>query len=370
MSTLSAQLKESWALVEGRADQVAEYLYARLFVRQPALREMFPLHMDTQRERLMAAMARLVQAADSVEQLDSYLRRLGRDHRKYGVRPEHFAVFGECLIEAIRAHAGREWTAGHERAWRQAYRSFATRMIDGAAADAHNPAYWEAEVLTHERRTYDIAAFTVRPVIPLPYQAGQHVTIESPYRPNTWRPFPVANAPRADGVMEFHVRAAGDAVVGSSLVWKLGAGDILRMGPAAGVMTLDLDSPRDLVCVAGGTGLAPIKALVEELAKTNRTRWVHVFLGVRTREELYDMAALEALASRCPWLSLVPAVSDDPGCPHEQGEVSDVVASYGPWNTHDFYVCGSSAMVSDTLAKLRDMQVPPTRISHDSYPAG
>ena len=367
MSTLSAHLKESWALVEDRADQVAAYLYARLFMRQPGLRDMFGLHMDGQRERFVSALVGVIQTVESPDQLDSYLGRLGREHRKYGVRPEHFAVFGDCLIEAIRAHAGAAWTREYEQAWWAAFRMMAERMIAGAEADAHNPAYWEAEVLTHERRTHDIAAFTVRPTIPLPYRAGQHVTIESPYRPRTWRPYAVANAPRPDGLMEFHVRATGNAVVASSLVWKLGVGDVIRMGPASGRMSLDLGSPRDLVCVAGGVGLAPIKALVEELAKTNRTRWVHIFLGVRVREELYDMAALQALAGRCPWLSLVPAVSDDPGCPHDEGPVSEVVASYGPWNSHDFYVCGSRAMVNGTLATLRQLQVPPTRINHDTF---
>ena len=46
-------------------------------------------------------------------------------------------------------------------------------------------------------------------------------------------------------------------------------------------MTLDRDSERDILCVAGGVGLAPIKALVQEVARYNRTRWVHVFYGAR-----------------------------------------------------------------------------------------
>jgi len=366
MSTLSRQLKESWAVVEDRADQIAGYLYARLFMRQPGLREMFPLHMDLQRERLVGAISRAIQIIDSPEQFDSYLRGLGRDHRKYGVRPQHFEVFGECLVEAIRAHSGVSWDATCEQAWREGFRAIADRMIAGAADDAHNPAYWVGEVLSHERRSPDVAVFTVRTQLPLPYRAGQHVTIESPYQPRTWRRYAVANAPQPDGVMEFHVRAIGHCVVSSSLVWKLTVGDMIRLGPAGGTMTLDLGTPRDLVCVASGIGLAPIKALLEELAKTNRTRWAHLFFGVRNRDELYDMPALQELASRCPWLSIVPAVSDDPGAPYEHGPISDVVTSYGPWQNHDFYLCGSQGMVSATLAELRQMQVPPTRINHDA----
>ncbi|MGH3656068.1 MAG: globin domain-containing protein [Micromonosporaceae bacterium] len=362
---MSQQLKESWALVEDQADQVAGYLYARLFTRQPLWREMFPLHMDIQRERIVAAIVRAIQVVDSPEQFDTYLRRLGRDHRKYGVERQHYGVFGDCLIEAIRVHAGSAWTERYDLAWQAGYQAIADRMIAGAESDAHNPAHWDAEVLSHERRSHDIAVFTVRPVLPLPYRAGQQVGIESPYHPRAWRSYAVANAPRPDGLMEFHVRAAGSSPVSSSLVWKLSTGDMIRMGPANGTMTLDLGSPRDLVCVAGGTGLAPIKALLEELAKTNFTRWAHVFVGARSRDELYDMPALRDLAGRCPWLSLIPAVSHDPGYSEAQGDVADVVASYGPWQSHDFYVCGSQQTVGATLAQLGQMQVPPTRISHE-----
>ena len=96
------------------------------------------------------------------------------------------------------------------------------------------------------------------------------------------------------------------------------------------------------MCVAGGTGLAPIKALVEELTRYNRTRWVHVFFGAKDRDDLYDLAELNRLAARYPWLSVVPACSDDPSFVGEQGNISEVVARYGPWDDHDFFVSGSA----------------------------
>jgi len=119
--------------------------------------------------------------------------------------------------------------------------------------------------------------------------------------------------------------------------------------------------------VAGGTGLAPIKSLLEELTRYNRTRWVHVFFGARNREDLYDLAELNRLAARYPWLSVVTACSDDPSFPGEQGNISDVVARYGPWNEHDFFVSGSGRMVKATLKTLAELQVPSIRIKYDSF---
>jgi len=122
------------------------------------------------------------------------------------------------------------------------------------------------------------------------------------------------------------------------------------------------------LCVAGGTGLAPIKSLVEELTRYNRTRWVHVFIGARDRDDLYDLPALAHLAARYPWLSVVTACSDDLTYPGERGDINDVVERYGPWAEHDFYVSGSPAMVRATLGTLARMELPPMRIRYDALP--
>ena len=239
-------------------------------------------------------------------------------------------------------------------------------MIAGADADT-NPPYWHAEVLTHERRGADIAVFTCRPMQPLEYRAGQYVSIECRYQPRLWRVYSMANAPRKDGTMEFHVRALGAGWVSSALVRRLKVGDMIRLAAPMGSLTLERKSTRDIVCVAGGTGLAPIKALVEELTRYNRTRWVHLFFGAKHRDDLYDLADLNRLAARYPWLSVVSAVSEDPGYGGEQGNISDVVARYGPWKEHDFFVSGSPAMVKATLRRLAELQIPSIRIKYDAF---
>jgi NAD(P)H-flavin reductase len=240
-------------------------------------------------------------------------------------------------------------------------------MIDGAIADSANPPYWHAEVLYHERRTSDIAVITCRPLHPLDYRAGQYVSVECKYQPRLWRVYSVANAPRKDGSLDFHVRAIGAGWVSSALVRKIRPGDMLRLGAPMGSMVLDRRSTRDIVCIAGGTGLAPIKAIIEELTTANRTRWVHVFFGATKQEDLYDLACLNRLAARYPWLSVVAACSEDPDFPGEQGNISDVVARYGPWDNHDFFVSGSAAMVKATLRSLAELQVPAIRIKYDAF---
>ena len=210
---------------------------------------------------------------------------------------------------------------------------------------------------------------TCRPLQhPLEYRAGQYVSVEVPrYQPRLWRTYSMANAPDGEGTMEFHVRALGAGWVSGALVRRVKDGDMLRLAAPMGSMTLDRSSARDMVCVAGGTGLAPIKALVDELSRYNRTRWVHLFFGARDRDDLYDLPALQALAARHPWLTVVAACSHDPGFEGEQGNVSDVVARYGPWDDHDVFVSGSTPMVKATLRTLAEMQVPSIRVKYDTF---
>jgi NAD(P)H-flavin reductase/hemoglobin-like flavoprotein len=366
MGNLSRLLKESWTLVEEHQDKVAGYFYARIFLSRPQLRELFPIQMDVQRARLLGAIVTAVQTLEDPERFEEYLSGLGRDHRKFHVSAEHYDVVGSALLEALRAFAGQQWSAEYEQAWSDAYTVIAKRMLAGADADT-NPPYWHAEVLTHERRSRDIAVFTCRPMSQVDFRAGQYMSVESRYQPRLWRVYSMANAPRKDNTLEFHVRAVGAGWVSSALVRRVKPGDLIRLAAPMGAMTLDRKSTRDIVCVAGGTGLAPIKALVEELTRYNRTRWVHVFFGARERDDLYDLPELNRLAARYPWLSVVPACSDDEGFTGEQGNISDLIARYGPWADHDFFVAGPSTMVRASLRALAEMQVPSVRIKYDTF---
>jgi NAD(P)H-flavin reductase/hemoglobin-like flavoprotein len=368
MNSLSTILKESWTLIEDRQDRLAAHFYARLFLTNPQLRDMFPMHMDVQRGRLLGAIVAAIQNFDDPETIDAYLRSLGRDHRKFHVTPEHYAEVKAALLDALRSYAGEAWSSVYDQAWNDVYDVIAERMIAGAAEDT-NPAYWHAEVLTHERRGSDVAVFTCRPMQPLAFRAGQYVHLECRYQPRLWRAYSMANAPRADGTLEFHVRATG-GWVSNALVHRLRAGDMLRLAAPMGSMTLDPQSRRDVVFVTGGTGLAPAKALIEELTRYNRTRWVHLFRGERGPDDFYDRDHLDKLAGTYPWLSIVRAVSDEPDPSAESGTVADVVSSLAPWDDHDFYVSGSPAMVDATLRGLTRLRIPSTRIKFDAFTAG
>jgi len=367
MSSDSQLLKESLALIEPVYDKVTGYFYARLFVENPHIRSMFPLAMDVQRDRLFRALVNVIQAVERPEQVVPMLQQLARDHRKFEVKPEHYDAVGRAMIGAIKEYSYGEWTDELEAAWWRTFGVAARTMIDAAAADTDTPAFWDAEVVSIDRRAPDIAVLHIQPDQPYPFEAGQYTTVEAPHHPRVWRQYSMANAPRRDGQLELHVRSLGAGWVSGALVRKTRVGEILRLGPPMGTMVLDRESKRDVVCVAGGTGLAPMKAILDELRRWNTTRKAHLFFGVRKASDLYDLPAMQELASRYPWLTVVPAVSEDFDYTGEHANLPDVIARNGSWYSHDVFAAGSPDMIKATVAKFRELRVPPERIRFDSY---
>lgn len=368
MSHEATLIKESFARVEPAADKVAAFFYARLFLESPDLRDLFPLMMDVQRSRLLRALVRVVQGLDSPVQLDQYLAELGHDHRKFGVRPEHYRAVGRSLIAALREYTDpADWTPEVEAAWLTTYTALSHRMISAAEQPTDAPPWWCGRVIRVERAARDIALLTLRPDQPYRFEPGQYLSLETPRRPRLWRTYSLANAPRPDGTLELHVRAVPGGWVSGALVAHTRVGDVLRLGPPKGSMRIPPGAGPDLLLIAGGTGLAPIKAMVEGLAGWNRSRAVHVFFGVRRPAELYQLGPLARLAEQVPWLTLVAAVSDDPAYAGRRGPISEVAAQYAGWTQHQVFVSGPPRMIRATVTALRAQQVPLTQLHYDPF---
>ncbi|MEU6094227.1 globin domain-containing protein [Streptomyces sp. NPDC047079] len=355
-------VRRTMAEVGPVADKVTSYFYALLFVRHPDLRSLFPAAMDTQRDRLLKALLTAAEHIDNTEVLVAYLQNLGRGHRKYGTRAEHYPAVGECLIGALSKYASAIWDEKTEAAWVRTYTTISQVMIDAAAADElRAPAWWYAEVVSHDLRTPDIAVITVRPDQPYPFLAGQYTSVETPWWPRVWRHYSFASAPRSDGLLTFHVKAVPAGWVSNALVHRARPGDIVRLGPPVGTMTVDHTTDSGLLCLGGGTGIAPIKALVEDVAEHGERRLVEVFYGARTGHDLYDIDTMLRLQQSHPWLSVRPIIDEQA---HLQ--LPDVIREYGPWNEYDVYLSGPPGMIRSGVHALRNIGVPSARIRHDA----
>jgi NAD(P)H-flavin reductase/hemoglobin-like flavoprotein len=385
-----ARLKESWSAVARHGDEVPLFFYSNLFLTHPETRDMFPVSMAGQRDKLVTALGRIVSNVDNLDELVPFLRQLGRDHRKFTVVAEHYPAVGASLLATLEHFLGPEWTPELAADWTAAYGLVAKVMVEAAQdAATSSPPWWEAQVVSHERRAVDIAVMRLRPTQPLPYRAGQAIAIESDLRPRLWRYYSPANAPglteaggaggpgdgELPGEIELHVRLVVGGSVSAALVQALQVGDVLRLGAPVGQgLTLTPRSSGDLLLVAGGTGLAPLRALVEQLILEQaagvdevRPRQVCLFVGGRTERDLYDLPALLRLARDHGWLEVIPVVSDDLSYPGERGMAVEAALRHGPWVDPQVYVCGSPEMVAGSVERLSSAGIPLTSIHVDDF---
>jgi NAD(P)H-flavin reductase/hemoglobin-like flavoprotein len=356
------------AAVDPVSDSAMTYFYGHLFAIEPQARAMFPPAMDAQRARFYQALSRIVSSGGDTAELTAYLEGLGRAHRKFGVDKEHYDAFRQALTATWQRYAPEAWTDAAAKAWTDVYDRAAATMIGAAERDAtHSPPWWLAEVVAHEVRTADVAVLTLAPNQPLHHVPGQHVSVQTPRWPRLWRNYSIANAPRDDGTLTIHVRAVPGGLVSAALVHHVTVGDTLLLGAPAGSMTADPDGARDVLCLAGGTGLAPIKAVIESIIATRgtgRRREIVLYHGARRAAGFYDLPDLQRMELAYPWLQVIPVVSEEPARDAIHGSIPDVVAQ-ARLEDRDIYVSGPDEMIARTVAGLKGRGVPDDLIQYD-----
>lgn len=360
-------------------DTFTRNVFTRLFTIDPDLHELFPAAMRSVREaffHVIDHVLEVVPADNGHDELVDLLAQLGRDHRKYGVLPEHYDLMYRALMGEFHTILRSQWDQETERALGQAM-MLATGVMRGAAQMAPGPAQWNAEVVEKYRITRDLAVVRLLSRETLRFAAGQYLEVQIPQWPRLWRNLSPSIPPNRAGELEFHVRSVPGGSVSSAIVNESAVGDVWQLAQSHG--TLHIIPDHDVLMVAGGTGLAPLRALLIEMSKRADAPATHIYYGMRYPGELYDLAVLRRIASTNPWLR-VTAVSehaDDPwwidsiaspeklGIEHEIGTLADVVAKAGPWDDHQALIAGSAEMIEVTRRRLIIAGVRASLIQHD-----
>jgi propane monooxygenase reductase component len=211
--------------------------------------------------------------------------------------------------------------------------------------------------------THDIRRLRLAVDEPFEFRPGQYVDIAIPGDEEHHRSFSMANT--EPGVLEFMIKLyPGGRFSGLLADGSIKAGDELAVTGPYGVFTLRSSSPRRLLFIGGGAGMAPIVSLLRSLHETGSDREATYYYGARTEADLFHLDELAELPA-----SFVPALSEDSnGWAGETGLITDVVDRLeGDCSEVDAYVCGPPPMVEAAIALLEARGVPEEHIYFDKF---
>jgi CDP-4-dehydro-6-deoxyglucose reductase len=207
------------------------------------------------------------------------------------------------------------------------------------------------------------------------FRAGQF--IEFILKDGQRRSYSMANAPhvvKEAGIngLELHIRHLPGGLFTDHVFSTMKEKDILRVEGPLGTFFLREDSDRPLVLLASGTGLAPIKAIIEQLRFKGITRPTTLYWGCRSRADLYlhDWALQQA--AECPWLSYVPVLSEpkpEDAWSGRTGLVHQaVLADLPDLSAHEVYACGAPVMVQSAQSDFTQQAgLPPEYFYADAF---
>ncbi len=151
----------------------------------------------------------------------------------------------------------------------------------------------------------------------------------------------------------------------------ISVGDALTCRGPFGMFTLRDSSPRRLVFIAGGAGMAPVLSLLRSMAEKGTERPATFYYGARTADDLFALEEIERLGGELPGFRFVPALSEaeeDGDWDGESGLVTDVVDRLEEdLEDVDAYLCGPPPMVDAAIALLDRRGVPEAHIYFDRF---
>ena len=203
----------------------------------------------------------------------------------------------------------------------------------------------------------------------LQFLAGQYVDIL--LSGNQRRSFSLATAPHADELLQIHVRHVPGGLFSEQVFTRMKEKDLLRFQGPLGTFFLREDSDRPTILVAGGTGFAPIKGILEHAFAQGVERTLHLYWGVRASRDLYLHDLPLEWAQKYPHFRYTPVLSEPR--PEERwngrtGWVHEaVIADYPDLSAYEVYASGPPPMIQALKQAARAHGLSDDRMYYDSF---
>lgn len=258
----------------------------------------------------------------------------------------------------------------------QMWSDVVVRRLDSEDFVVHPSRVMRCRVADITKLTHDILRLRMEIVAggPFTFSAGQYAQLELPVAPGISRDYSMANRPDQP-LLEFHVRVMPGGSVSHRIATALKVGDMVKVSGPMGTSYLRAEHPGPMLCIAGGSGLAPIKSIAETALASRFAQPIHLYFGVRSERDVYFEHELAGLQERHANFR-AHIVLSEPGAtspsdmllPRRYGLVTDAVAAdIEGLAGFKAYFAGPPPMVDAATALVKERGVGVRDIHADAF---
>ncbi len=183
------------------------------------------------------------------------------------------------------------------------------------------------------------------------YRAGQYLEIL--HKDGSPKPFSIANSPNPEGIIELHIRHTPENLYTAELLAEIQQQQLLRIRLPFGNCIYPKERQVKTILLAGGTGFASMKAILEQALTKELTQPIYCYWGARSLQDLYLHESVLALAQRYPQLNYIPVLSTPKPSDNWQGKRGfvheAVVADHPDLSQFQIYAGGPPEMIYAAL---------------------
>ncbi|HZF24063.1 MAG TPA: 2Fe-2S iron-sulfur cluster-binding protein [Burkholderiales bacterium] len=258
----------------------------------------------------------------------------------------------------------------------QMWSDVVVRRLDSEDFVVHPSRVMRCRVAEIANLTHDILRLRLEIVTggPFTFSAGQYAQLELPVAPGISRDYSMANRPDQP-LLEFHVRVMPGGSVSHRIATALKVGDMVKVSGPMGTSYLRAQHPGPMLCIAGGSGLAPVISIAGTALASGFAQPVHLYFGVRAERDVYFERELAGLQERHDNFRVYIVLSE-PGAtsssgtllPRRYGLVTDAVAAdFADLGGFKAYFAGPPPMVDVATALVKTRAVGLRDIHADAF---
>ena len=234
---------------------------------------------------------------------------------------------------------------------------------------------YKAKLIHREMFTYDIAGLRIKLIEPqtINFTAGQYIQLESEEykgRDSVMRAYSISSVPSDSRSIDQMIRKVPEVICNTFVFDHLQKNKTLKFsGPYGKFQLSDTDAP--IICIAGGSGMAPIWSILQDMVEKNNQRNAVFFFGALSQKDLFRREELTTLSKENEWFTFIPALSNEPedsDWKGDRGMITDIVKRYFPdTSAHEAYLCGSPGMIGACISILTEGGMPEENIFYDKF---